>query len=376
MVGLEVVGLIAHILVFYGIYVILALSFNLEYGFTGLPNFGKVLFYSLGAYAAGTLSATLATSLAEFTTSTSPPYCDARAIPVMSRLAATNMLFDIGVFIVGLFLAAIVGFIAGVVASYPTLKLRGDFLAITLLALGEVVRIIASTEKWPVCGIIGLTGIPTPFAWIGDPDTTRLAYACLVLAFAAIIYVLVELVSNSPWGRLLKAIRDDELAVEVYGRNPVKTKAEVMAFGSMLAAIAGALYAFYVGGVYPRDFIPIVTFMVVVMVMLGGPANNKGVLLGAAIVTLMDQLFNASIFNALGIPLPRNILLAIPYIKYMVMGILIVLLLMYRPQGLIPEKPLRTPVVDEMKRILYGMREGKEENQLPITRSTRYLSTT
>ena len=373
---MEIVGLVAHILVFYGIYVILALSFNLEYGFTGLPNFGKVLFYSLGAYAAGALSATLAVSLTGFTASTAPSYCDARAIPVMGKLAATNMFFDIGVFVVGLILAAIIGFIAGVAASYPALKLRGDFLAITLLAFGEVVRIIASTEKWPVCGIMGLTGIPTPFAWIGNPDAARLAFACLVLVFAAAVYILVELTSNSPWGRLLKAIRDDELAVEVYGRNPVKAKAEVMAFGSMLAAIAGALYAFYIGGVYPRDFIPIVTFMVIVMVMLGGPANNKGVLLGAAIVTLIDQLFNASIFNALGVPLPKNILLAIPYIKYMVMGILIVLLLMYRPQGLIPEKPLRTPVVDEMKRILYSMGEGKEEIQPPTTRSTHYPSPT
>jgi len=347
--NVEIVGLVAHILVFYGIYVILALSFNLEYGFTGLPNFGKVLFYSLGAYAAGALSATLAVSLTGFTASTAPSYCDARAIPVMGKLAATNMFFDIGVFVVGLILAAIIGFIAGVAASYPALKLRGDFLAITLLAFGEVVRIIASTEKWPVCGIMGLTGIPTPFAWIGNPDAARLAFACLVLVFAAAVYILVELTSNSPWGRLLKAIRDDELAVEVYGRNPVKAKAEVMAFGSMLAAIAGALYAFYIGGVYPRDFIPIVTFMVIVMVMLGGPANNKGVLLGAAIVTLIDQLFNASIFNALGVPLPRNILLAIPYIKYMVMGIIIILLLMYRPQGLIPEKPLKTPIVEAMR---------------------------
>jgi len=358
---MEVVGLIAHILVFYGIYVILALSFNLEYGFTGLPNFGKVLFYSLGAYAAGALSATLAVSLAGFTTSITPPYCDARAIPVMSKLATTNMFFDIGVFVAGIILAAAIGFIAGVVASYPTLKLRGDFLAITLLALGEVVRIIASTEKWPVCGIVGLTGIPTLFAWIGDPDIARLAYAGLVLAFAIAVYLLVELTSNSPWGRLLKAIRDDELAAEVYGRNPVKAKAEVMAFGSMLAAIAGALYAFYIGGVYPRDFIPIVTFMVVVMVMLGGPANNKGVLLGATIITLIDQLFNASIFNALGVPLPRNVLLAIPYIKYMAMGIIIILLLMYRPQGLIPEKPLKTPIVEAMRKTL---EDNVEERKL------------
>ena len=359
---MEMVGLIAHILVFYGIYVILALSFNLEYGFTGLPNFGKVLFYSLGAYAAGALAATIAVSLARFTASTTPSYCDAQAIPVMGKLAATSMFLDIGVFVAGLILAAVIGFIAGVAASYPTLKLRGDFLAITLLALSEVVRIIASTEKWPVCGIIGLTGIPTPFAWVGNPDIARLTYAGLVLAFAAVIYILVELTSNSPWGRLLKAIRDDELVAEVYGRNPVKAKAEVMAFGSMLAAVAGALYAFYIGGVYPRDFIPIVTFMVVVMVMLGGPANNKGVLLGAAIITLIDQLFNASIFNALGVPLPRNILLAIPYIKYMAMGVIIVLLLMYKPQGLIPEKPLRTPVVESMRKTLEAIQKKMKES--------------
>ncbi len=359
----DVAGLVLHILIFYAIYLILAVSFNIEYGYTGLPNLGKVLFYCLGACAAGSLAAYVAITVAGFHSNYFPPYCDASAIPVMTALAENSPLLDIALFVVGLAVACAIGFVAGILASYPSIRLRGDFLAISLLALGEVVRIIVSTEKWPVGGITGLTGIPTPFAWIKSPELARLAYALVALGLAALAYIYVELLANSPWGRVLKAVRDDELAAEVYGKNPVKAKIQAMAIGSALAGLAGALYTFYIGGVYPRDFIPIVTFMVIVMVMLGGPANNKGVLLGAAIVTLIDQLLNTSVLNAMGLPLPASVLLAVPYIKYMAFGAIIVLLLLYRPQGLIPEAPLRTPVVEELRSIVASAKPEVTENQ-------------
>lgn len=341
----EVAGFVLNVLTFYGIYLILALSFNIEYGFAGLPNFGKVLFYSIGAYLAGSISAWIAVTVAGFTEGDpgKPVYCAGPAYTAMTEVAKTSVLVDIGVFLLSLVVALIVGAVIGVISSYPTLRLRGDFLAISLLALGEIVRIAAYTEYWPVCGYDGLSGIPTPFAWMGDAG--KYAYTALVWVIAGGVYFTVQRMTNSPWGRALKSVRDDELAAEVYGKNIARVKAQAMAVGSALAALAGVLYAFHVGGVFAADFIPLPTFLVIAMVMLGGPANNKGVVLGTGVIVLIDQLLNASVLNALGIPLPQGFLNAVTYLKYVLMGVIIILILMFRPQGLIPEKPLDTPIV-------------------------------
>lgn len=341
----EIAGFVLNLLTFYGIYLILALSFNIEYGFAGLPNFGKVLFYSIGAYLAGSLSAWIAVTVAGFTEGEpgKPVYCAGPAYNAMIEVAKTSPLVDIGVFIVSILLALIVGAVVGVISSYPTLRLRGDFLAISLLALGEIVRIAAYTEYWPVCGYDGLSGLPTPFAWMGEAG--KYAYTVLVWVIAGLVYLAVQKMTNSPWGRALKSVRDDELAAEVYGKNIARVKAQAMAVGSALAALAGVLYVFHVGGVFAADFIPLPTFLVIAMVMLGGPANNKGVILGTGVIVLIDQLLNASVLNALGVPLPAGFLNAVTYLKYVLMGLIIILILMFRPQGLIPEKPLDTPVV-------------------------------
>ena len=349
----ELSTFILNIATFYGIYLILALSFNIEYGYTGLPNFGKVLFYSIGAYLAGGLAAWAAITVAGFFPEVRggmPAYCAGEAYNVMTQVAATNPALDIGVFLLSFVLAVLLGALVGVVASYPTLRRTGHFLAITLLALGEIVRIAAHTELWPVCGYNGLSGLPTPFEWL--PGYGPYLYTALVLAIAAGVYMITERMVNSPWGRALKAVRDDELAALVYGKNAAKVKAQAMAVGSALAALAGVLYVFHVGGAFADDFIPLPTFMVIAMVMLGGSANNKGVIFGTAVIILIDQLLNTSVVNALGIPLPPGILNATTYIKYMIMGLIIVLLLMFRPQGILPEKPLTTPVVVETKRVV------------------------
>lgn len=353
----EVSGLLLNILVFYGIYLILSISFNIEFGFAGLPNLGKVLFYSIGAYLAGSISAWIAVKSVGFVASDvqGPSYCAGIAYKVMQDVASTNPLLDIGVFLLAIFIAVIVGAAVGVVSSYPTLRLRGDFLAISLLALGEIVRIAAYTEYWPVCGYDGLSGIPTPFEWMSSYG--KFVYTGLVLIIAFIIYLIAQKMVNSPWGRALKAIRDDELAAEVYGKNAAKIKAEAMAVGSAMAAVAGVLYVFHVGGVFAADFIPLPTFLVIAMVMLGGAANNKGVLLGTAVIILIDQLLNASVLNALGLPLPQWLLDATTYIKYVVMGLIIILILLFKPQGMVPERPLETPIVEETKRKL---NENKE----------------
>ncbi|MEB3757124.1 MAG: branched-chain amino acid ABC transporter permease [Desulfurococcales archaeon] len=366
MAGIE--GIMAQYLVLFGIYSIIALSFNIEYGFGGIPNFGKVLFVSLGAYSAGGLVAYLVIKTGSpalhipVHANGIPPYCTGAGTNVMQLAVAKEvispyMLFLL--FIIGLIIAAVIGAIAGIASSYPTLRLGGDFLAISLLALGEIVRVWAYNSQFPACSFNGANGIPGPFAWL-SPSTSNILFAGLVLVIMVFIYFYTEYATNSPWGRALKTVRDDEVASEVYGYNVPRLRLHALAVGSAIAAIGGALLVFYSSNVNANSFKPDLTFLVIVATLLGGVANNIGILVGSAIIAGIQVLLTPSSILALGISLPSNIGLALPYINFMFMGVIIILVLLYKPEGLIPEKPLKTPIVKKAKILIHK----KDEEQL------------
>jgi branched-chain amino acid transport system permease protein len=161
-----------------------------------------------------------------------------------------------------------------------------------------------------------------------------LVYFCLILCF-----ILVQLMTRSPYGRVLRAIREDEVAAEALGKNRVKYKAQVFMLGSALAGLAGGLYTQYIPFIDPYMFMPMVTFTVWIMVIVGGPANNWGVLLGAALVILFER--GARILkDYLLLPIdPINL-------QYILFGILVIFLLAYRPQGLLKERQLQTRAIE------------------------------
>jgi branched-chain amino acid transport system permease protein len=149
-------------------------------------------------------------------------------------------------------------------------------------------------------------------------------------------YLLLERWGNSPLGRVLKSIRDDELASKSIGKFTYRYKLLALTIGSGIAGLAGALYAFYFLYLNPDTFIPLITFLIWVMVIIGGMANNAGVILGTAIVILINRLTQIA-KDYINLPLEPN------YFQAMLVGLLIILFLMFRPQGLVPEKPVRTP---------------------------------
>ena len=163
------------------------------------------------------------------------------------------------------------------------------------------------------------------------------AFLSLVLALDAAVFILCERIANSPYGRLLKSIRDDEDAALVLGKNVTRVKGQVFIVGSALAGLAGSLYAYYVGYVNPDDFTPAVTFIVWVMVMLGGRANNLGVVLGTTIIVLIDRLSTLLDNFLTQLPFDPN------YLRWLITGILMLTVLMIRPHVLNPENPFKTP---------------------------------
>lgn len=335
----DLLFLYTSIATLFGIYAILALSFNLEYGYAGQANLGKVFFFSIGAYVAGVLVVHSVAALTGY----AGDLFSAQAANARLLYAAGNPAAILSLFVGALVLAGFVGAGFGVLASYPALRLRGDFLAIVLIAVGEAGRVFVRVYTPLAGGNIGIGGVPSPFVFLGDREA-RVAFSLLVLALAFLAFVFVSRLSNSPFGRLLKSVRDDELAASVLGKRAPWVKAQVLAVGSGLAAIAGVLWAFWFQTVAADDFIPQTTFLVVAMVLLGGSGNHRGVLVGAITMTLLEHLTRPSFYAILGIQ--ADLPFDINYLRYILIGLMIILILMFRPQGLFPERPVRTKALE------------------------------
>lgn len=298
-----------------------------------------MFFFSIGAYVAGVL---IAHGIAALTGYAGDLFT-AQAANARLLYAASNPGVILSMFVGALALAALAGAGFGVLASYPALRLRGDFLAIVLIAVGEVGRVFVRVYQPLAGGNIGIGGVPNPFVFLGD-RTARVAFSVFVLLLALATIVFVERLSNSPFGRLLKSVRDDELAAKVFGKRTTQVKAQVLAVGSGIAAVAGVLWAFWFQTVAADDFIPQFTFLVVAMVLLGGSGNHRGVLVGAITMTLLDHTTRPSFYAILGIE--ADLPFDINYLRYIVIGLMIIFILMFRPGGVLPEKPVRTPALE------------------------------
>ncbi len=284
-------------LVYIGIYAILAISLNLEMGYTRLMNFGKVAFFAIGAYTTTLLS-----------------------------IAGVPFVFG---FLAGIILSALFGFFLAI----PTLRLRADYLAIVTLASGEILRLFLLNERWLTNGPMGIRGIPQPL-YSTFQDNYMLFYVVFVYVFLFSCYFLSEKIINSPFGRVLKAIRDDEDAAQALGKNTFMFKTKVFVIGSCIASVSGSLFAYYLAFISPDMFLPTVTFFVWTMLVIGGKGNNLGVIAGAVLIQLFER---GTRFLKDFVELPVE-----PYnLRIIIIGILLVLFILYRPDGIIKEKKNR-----------------------------------
>ncbi|MEM1776211.1 MAG: branched-chain amino acid ABC transporter permease, partial [Nitrososphaerota archaeon] len=337
---------------FFSIYVILSLSLNLEYGFTGIPNFGKVFFFSLGAYVTGTF----VPRVMHFLFQIDEPICSATASTKRIVLGIQEPAALMMIFIMSLILSGIIGAVVGYILSYPSLKLRGDYLAISLLIVAELCRVFVRTEPSIVCGTNGIGGLPNPFIWIEDAITKEVSYSTLSATIAFLTYFFIQRIVNSPYGRVLKSIRDDELASQLLGKDVKKFKSEVLMFASSLSAIAGCLYAFFIGFVYPDDFIIVWTMYAWLMLLLGGVGNNRGVVLGSLVMVMIDRGLRR--IPSFWLSLPFDI----SYLRGIIFMVLLLVIIMYRPRGIFPEKPLETPAKKVFETFIRNSLKFKKNN--------------
>jgi branched-chain amino acid transport system permease protein len=320
---------------FFGISALMALSLNLEYGVAGIPNFGQALFVSLGAYTAGLTYTRLLPRLAGQEVIYPCGKALADALQLRTEIMAAMPQIGWLNFIITLLIAALVGGAVGYLASYPALRLKEEwYLALVLLVGSEIVRIVVRGYEPIICASNGVAGVGQPFGWIENSTVSSALFALLALALAGLVYFYCEKLIRSPYGRLLKAIRENDRVALSLGKRVPAIRGGVMFIGSAIAGVAGVLFAVNLGFVSANDYVVTLTLDTWVMIVLGGLGSNRGALLGALVVTVLDRLtaIAAIQLNALGYALEFN------YVRYIIFGLILLLMLRFRPQGLLPER--------------------------------------
>ncbi len=365
------IGYLVFLTISTATFALYSLGLNLQWGFTGLINFGHVAFMAVGAYTTVLLST--------------------NGVPLLVAV------------IIGAAIAALLGLLVGL----STLRLREDYLAIVTIGVSEVVRLVALNEEWLTRGTFGIQRFPLPlerfdpnllgrlgmigvwtaiaalggwrlWRWamerpkaprqIGDQPVKALRWslgalitAALVSVFGLVIYIAgaaalydytykaglmllsvvavalvfwrLEWLVKSPWGRVLKAIREDEEVARALGKNVFWYKLQSFMLGGAIAGIAGAFYAWQLTAVYPDNFRPQITFDAWTIVVLGGAASNPGTLLGAVIFWAYDSVTRFALPAILPIDDAR-----LGALRIMIIGLLLMVLMIWRPQGILGKK--------------------------------------
>jgi neutral amino acid transport system permease protein len=331
-------------------YAIFSLGLNLQWGYTGLVNFGHVAFMTIGAYTT-----------------------------VLLSIAGVPPIFAA---IVGGLLAAVMGLAIGL----STLRLREDYLGIVTIGVSEMVRMAIQNTSWLTNGTAGILGYPILLkfqptyptkifyivllsivmggtvwsltqwlrkdlkrwwqaalaiggcmaVWISGSMslynyTTEAGLMLASLIFLALLYIGLEKLINSPWGRVLKAIREDEEVPKALGKNVFWYKLQALMLGGGIAGIAGAFQAWRITNVYPEGFEPIVTFNAWTMVALGGAGNNVGVILGAIVFWAYDTVTRLDVIKNV-LPFSSDQMGAF---RIMIVGLILMLIMLWKPQGLL-----------------------------------------
>ena len=299
-----------------GIFTIFALGLQVQFGFTGLLNFGHVAFMAIAAYTMAILIVKVGWPM------------------WASALAAIGMAMAFGVLI-----------------GLPTVRLRADFLAIATIAFGEIIRLIALNESdltGGPQGTINLRGAGTAASfnaeWLSFQNTVRdwlekgfgdvsrdQTMLVIIWTVVVLLILLLQFLVHSPWGRVLRSIREDEDASSALGKNVFAYKLQALALGAALGAVAGLFFAFQFSFFSPQDFDPLTTFFAWIIVILGGTGRNWAVPVGAII---FGVIFAGTRFA----DIPFFDTADQAFLRLILIGLILIALMAFRPQGLLGKR--------------------------------------
>ncbi len=336
------------------VYILLALGLNIVVGFAGLLDLGFVAFYALGAYVVGWFASQHFNQVS-FSLGSTAQSITGEPVP------GIHLSFWLILILAGAFTA-----LCGVIIGAPTLRLRGDYLAIVTLGFGEIIpRFFLNGNDLGgfnlTNGTIGIKAIDSPglpfvpdslSTWqrFGTLDLNPWYYTILVLVLIT-IFVNVRL-RDSRLGRAWVSVREDETAAAAMGINPVTTKLWAYALGAVFGGIAGSFYGAFIKNIFPSSFAFNISILILCMVVLGGMGNIYGVILGAIALQginfyLLPQMntWVHAIGDAVGNAALSN--LDLPRYNFFIFGIILVLMMLLRPEGIIPNRQRQEELRDE-----------------------------
>jgi len=283
-----------HLAILFAIYAILGISLNLVVGYAGLLSVTQSAFYGIGAYVTAIL------------------------------LTQSGIGFFLSV-ILGIIITAVVSFLMGIVLS----KFDDDYYALGSFGFNIIIFSIFLNWQDLTRGPLGIPGISRPVLF-GFNFSQNAAFLVLALIVLAAIYFISKFIVNSSFGRVLKAIREDEKAIQVFGYNTFNYKMMIFVIAAAMAGVAGALFASYITFIDPSTFTLNESIFILVIIILGGLANLKGSILGALFLILLPEILRFVGF-------PTEIAAQMRQVVY---GVILILLMLYRPQGLVGEYKL------------------------------------
>ncbi|MGA0403894.1 MAG: branched-chain amino acid ABC transporter permease [bacterium] len=305
------IGLISYLVFFATVASILAiavLGLNLQWGNTGLFNGGVAAFFGAGAYGLINLGGT----------------------EQADHIGGFELFYPLAL-VGGILLSGLIAWVVGIL----TIRLRRDYLAIATFGVAVAFENLMRNAEWLSGGAKGMRGFERPFEdSIADPFVFNIIFFCFSVLVLLGVYLFLEKLIRSPFGRLLRAIREDEVAAQSLGKAPNQVRLTAFVVGSMIMGLAGGLYATFYAFVSPQDVLPTLTFQIWAMLIVGGSGNNQGGILGAFLIW--------AAWTASGWMLskfaPVEAQLYTGTLQYIMIGMIIVGMLLWRPQGLLPEK--------------------------------------
>ena len=276
-----------HLMILIGIYLILAISLQLSIGYTGLLNLGHIAFFCIGAYTSALLAL--------------------KGFPFIFCLA----------------FAGIISMIFGFILAIPTRKLKGDYLALTTMGFSFVIYALALNWIELTKGPLGIPGIPKPTI-LGISFSSNFAFLILTIVIALLSYFILNKIVKSKFGKVMEAVRDDELSARVLGKNSFKVKLLVLGISAFFAGISGSLYAHYLTFIDPSSFTLMQLIPILCIIVIGGMASMSGTLIATIILVLLPEPLRF-------IGFPSSIVGPMRQIIY---ALVLLLILLYKPKGI------------------------------------------
>jgi len=278
---------IIHLLIIIGIYLILAISLNLSIGFTGLLNLAHIAFFGIGAYTSALLSIA--------------------GIP----------------WVISFFAGGILAAVLSIILIFVTKKLKGDYLALTTLGFAFVVYSVLLNWTSLTRGPLGIPAIPKPSIG-GFVFNTNQLYLVLILMVCVVVYYILYRLVSSRYGRILEAVRDNEIGLSVLGKNVFKLKYQSMMVAAFFAGLAGSLYAHFITYIDPSTFYLEDLILILTIVIVGGLASLRGTAIATFLILLIPEILRF-------VEMPSSILGPARRIIY---ALILILILVYRPRGI------------------------------------------